>query len=52
MARDGIVLRTETFTEMWSDAAEFHLAGRIEAYEGEKLFYSRKVSARVPRDHR
>ena len=52
MERDGIVLRTETFTEMSSDANNFYLAGRIEAYEGEELFYSKDVSETVPRDHR
>jgi putative CocE/NonD family hydrolase len=52
MERDGIVLRTETFTEMSSDADNFYLAGRIEAYEGEELFYSKDVSETVPRDHR
>ena len=52
LAREGWSVRTETFTEMWSDATHFHLKGRLEAYEGEVLVLKREVSESIPRDLR
>ncbi|MCX8508297.1 MAG: peptidase S15, partial [Rhodobacteraceae bacterium] len=50
--RGGIRLRTEARCEMWSDATNFHLQARIEAWEGENLTYARNQQVTVPRDHR
>ncbi|MCM2563286.1 CocE/NonD family hydrolase [Lutimaribacter sp. EGI FJ00015] len=49
--RDDIRTRTETFAEMWSDATHFHMSGRLEAYENDKLVYARNVTDKVSRDH-
>jgi hypothetical protein len=49
--RDHIRLRTETYSEMWSDHASFHLKARIEAFENDKLVYERDVSDTIARDH-
>lgn len=49
--RDDIRIRTETFAEMWSDAENFHLKGRLEAYENDRLVLERDVTDSVPRDH-
>ena len=43
-------LRTETYTEMWSDATNFYLVARIEAYEGEALVYKDLMSHSIPRN--
>jgi len=48
--RGDWAIRTETFSNMWSDAEAFHVSGRIEAYEGEKLLYSRDLNRKIPRD--
>lgn len=48
--RDGLRLRTETFTEMSCDVATFFLRGRLEAWEGDRLVYEREVDEAVPRD--
>ena len=48
--RDGLRLRTETFTEMSCDVATFFLRGRLEAWEGDSLVYEREVDEAVPRD--
>jgi putative CocE/NonD family hydrolase len=48
--RGDIRLRTETFSEMWSDTDRFFLKGRIEAYENDALVYERDVSEAIPRD--
>jgi uncharacterized protein len=54
MERDGIVTRTETHTEMWSDAAQFHLRARLEAWEGKgddaRLIHARDVEDSIDRD--
>ncbi|MEI4487838.1 CocE/NonD family hydrolase [Frigidibacter sp. MR17.14] len=49
--RDGTSLRTEAFTALHSDATTFHLSGRIEAWENDRLIYARDVTETVPRDH-
>jgi len=51
-AREGWSVRTETYTEMWSDATHFHLKGRLEAYEGGALILARDVAESIPRDLR
>lgn len=48
--RGDIRLRTETFAEMWADATDFHLAGRLEAWENDILVYERDLSDSIPRD--
>lgn len=48
--RDDWQLRTETFSEMWSDATHFHLKARIEAYENDILAYARDITDRIYRD--
>lgn len=50
MARDDIRLRTETKSEMWSDATHFHLTARIEAYENDTLIHAHDVQERIERD--
>jgi hypothetical protein len=49
MGRGDWILRTETFSEMWSDATHFHLTARLEAYEGETLVYARDVEDKIKR---
>ncbi len=49
MERGDIRLRTETKSQMWSDAAYFYLTARLEAYENEKLIYERDVEERIER---
>jgi putative CocE/NonD family hydrolase len=51
MERGDIRLRTETHCEMWSDANEFHLKARLEAYENDRLIYERDHEDTVARDH-
>ena len=51
LKRDSWSVRTEAFTTMRSDRENFHLTGRIEAYEGEELVFERDFSEAVPRDH-
>ncbi|MGR3480920.1 CocE/NonD family hydrolase [Salipiger marinus] len=51
VARDGLRLRTEAHTALWSDAGHFHLSGRLEAWENDRLIHARDVSHSVPRDH-
>ena len=50
LSRNDWAVRTETFTTMRSDAMNFHLTGRIEAYEGEKLIFERDFDEVIPRD--
>ena len=49
LSRDEWSVRTETFAAMHSDAANFHLTGRIEAYEGETLVFERDFHETIPR---
>ncbi len=44
-------VRTETFTTMRSDASQFHLTGRIEAYENDGLVFERDFREAIERDH-
>ena len=48
--RAGLALRTETFAEMTSDATNFYVTGRLEAYENDVLVYARDVQDQVKRD--
>ena len=43
-------LRTETMTEMWSNAESFHLSARIEAYEGDTLVFEKDFKQSIARD--
>ena len=36
---------------MWSDATDFHLSARIEAWESDTLIYARDETETIPRDH-
>jgi len=51
LSRNEWSLRTETFSEMRSDAKNFYLFGRIEAYEGKELIFERDFKEEIPRDH-
>lgn len=51
LKRDSWSVRTEAYTSMHCDAESFHLTGRIEAYEGERLVFERDFSETVARDH-
>jgi hypothetical protein len=44
-------VRTETWSTMRADRDNFHLTGRIEAYEGDALVFARDFQESVPRDH-
>jgi len=50
LQRGDWCLRTETYTEMWSDAENFHLTAKIEAYEGDELVYEKDLQRTIPRD--
>ena len=45
-------VRTETYTNMTSDAKYFHLTARLEAYENNNLVFKKEISERIERDHR
>lgn len=51
MERDGIVLRTETTSQMRASDSEFHLSGRLEAYENDVLIFEKDVAETIKRDH-
>jgi putative CocE/NonD family hydrolase len=51
MSRNGFSLRTETRSRMHSDAKNFYLEARIEAYEGKELVFERDFREEIPRDH-
>jgi len=42
-------VRTETWAEMRSDAQNFIVSARIEAYEGENLVFERNFEEKIPR---
>jgi hypothetical protein len=42
--------RTETFATMHSDADNFYIHAKLEAYENEKLFYEKEISDTIGRD--
>lgn len=48
--RGNIKLRTETYSEMWSDTENFYLTARVEAFENGKLVYKNDISDVVKRD--
>ncbi|MFL4472074.1 CocE/NonD family hydrolase [Tateyamaria armeniaca] len=50
LKRDGIALRTETKSEMWSDATHFHLRASLDAFENGKSVYHREVTDKIKRD--
>ena len=50
LQRGDWILRTETMTEMWSDADTFHLTARIEAYEGDVLIFEKSMQHSIARD--
>jgi hypothetical protein len=49
LSREAWSVRTETFAAMHSDPQNFHLTGRIEAYEGEALVFERNFHETIPR---
>lgn len=49
LERDDIRLRTETRSEIWSDATHFHLSARVDAYENNKLIYERSLVDSIKR---
>ncbi|CAH2394968.1 CocE/NonD family hydrolase [Mesorhizobium escarrei] len=49
LSRNGWSVRTETSAEMRSDAQNFMVNARIEAYEGEKLVFERNFEESIPR---
>ncbi|MEP9372421.1 CocE/NonD family hydrolase [Mesorhizobium sp. KR1-2] len=51
MSRNGFSLRTETRSHMRSDAKNFYLEARIEAYDGNELVFARDFREEIPRDH-
>ena len=51
LSRNDWAIRTEAFTAMRSDEQNFHLTGRIEAYEGDKLIFQRDFDEIIPRNH-
>ena len=50
LGRGDWSIRTETYSEMWSDAETFFLKARVEAYEGDALIYERDIKDQIPRD--
>ncbi len=48
--RDGIRMRTETTSEMTSDAENFYLRARLEAFEDDKPIFSKEISETIQRD--
>jgi hypothetical protein len=51
LSRSGWSVRTETWITMRSDAGNFHLTGRIEAFEGDRLVFERDFDETIARDH-
>ena len=50
LERDGIRLRTETTSEMWSDATHFHLAATLEAFQNDTRIHHRTLTDKIRRD--
>jgi predicted acyl esterase len=50
LSRDEWSVRTETFTQMWSDRTSFFLEGRIEAFEGDRKVFSRHFLETIARN--
>jgi len=51
LSRKDWSVRTETFSEMWSDKTHFFLKARLEAWEGETLIYERDLDEQIARDN-
>jgi hypothetical protein len=51
LARDGIRTVVETDSEMWSDAASFHVRNRIRALENGEVVHESERPFTVSRDH-
>ena len=51
-SRGSWSVRTETYASMTSDATDFHLTARLEAYEGDRLIFEKDMSESIPRDGR
>ena len=51
LEREGITLRTETTSEMTSDATHFHLTARLEAFENGDLIFEKDVQRSILRDN-
>jgi hypothetical protein len=49
LERDGTKLRTETHSKMWSDATNFYLTARLEAYQDGTLIYERDLEDGIKR---
>ena len=50
LERDGIRLRTETTSDMWSDATHFHLAATLEAFQNDTRIHHRTLTDKIRRD--
>ena len=50
LRRDDWSVRTETTAVQTADRDNFHIVARLEAYEGDKLIFSRDWDETVPRD--
>ncbi|WP_299144432.1 CocE/NonD family hydrolase [uncultured Tateyamaria sp.] len=50
LERDGVSLRTETHSEMWSDGSHFHLRASLEAFENDKRIHFREIADTIPRN--
>jgi len=51
LSREKWSVRTETAASLTADAANFYLAGRVEAFEGETPVFRRDFAEAIPRDH-
>ena len=51
-ARGDWSVRTETYANMHSDAQQFYLTARLEAYENDVLIYDKELEHTIPRDCR
>jgi predicted acyl esterase len=51
LSRSGWSVRTETFATMRSDRENFHLTGRIKAFEGDRIVFERDFRETAKRDH-
>jgi predicted acyl esterase len=51
LAREAWSVRTEIHSSMRSDRENFHLTGRVEAFEGDSQVFSRDFNETVARDH-
>jgi putative CocE/NonD family hydrolase len=49
LERGDIKLRTEARCEMWSDAHDFYLSAKIEAFENDNRIYERHLNDQIPR---